>query len=71
MISFCYTSPRAARPGHANGDLAMNTLARNGGLWIAIGTGAGTAIGVALGAASVGLAVGLALGILGGYLARR
>ena len=71
MISFCYTLPRAARPGRANGGLTMNTLARSGGLWIAVGTGAGAALGVALGVASVGLAVGLLLGILGSYLARR
>ena len=71
VISLCYTLPRAARPGEANGGLTVNTLARNGGLWIAVGTAAGAAVGVALGVASVGLAIGLALGILGGYLARR
>ena len=31
----------------------MNTLARNGGFWIAAGTAAGTALGMALGVASV------------------
>jgi hypothetical protein len=49
----------------------MNTLSRNGGLWIAVGTGAGALIGVVLGMASVGLALGFVLGIAGGYLARR
>ena len=54
-----------------DGGLRMNTLARNGGLWIAVGTAAGTAVGLAFGVASVGLALGFAVGILGGYLARR
>ena len=49
----------------------MNTLSRNGGLWIAVGTGAGALIGVMLGVASVGLGLGFLLGIVGSYLARR
>jgi hypothetical protein len=49
----------------------MNTLSRNGGLWIALGTAAGVLIGVAFGMASVGLALGLVLGIAGGFIARR
>ena len=49
----------------------MNTLSRNGGLWIAIGTAAGVLVGAAFGLASVGLALGLVLGICGGFLARR
>ena len=60
-----------ARPDHDQGEPTMNTLSRNGGFWIAVGTATGTLVGVALGLASVGLALGLALGILGGYLARR
>ncbi len=70
MISFCYTLP-ARCVGRVNGGLRMNMLARNGGLWIAVGTAAGTAVGMVLGIASVGLALGLALGILAGFLARR
>ena len=49
----------------------MNTLSRNGGLWIAVGTAAGILIGLAFGMASVGLALGLVLGIGGGFIARR
>lgn len=49
----------------------MTKLARNGGFWIAIGTGGGALIGVMLGIASVGLALGFVLGVVGGYLARR
>jgi hypothetical protein len=49
----------------------MNTLSRNGGLWIAVGTAAGVVIGAAFGVASVGLALGLLLGIAGGFVARR
>jgi uncharacterized membrane protein len=60
-----------ARPDQNQGEPTMTTLSRNGGFWIAVGTGTGTLIGVAFGLASVGLALGLALGILGGYLARR
>ena len=70
VISFCYKAARveARQTWEAN---AMHTLARNGGLWIAVGTGIGAGVGVAFGVGSVGLAVGLALGLLGGYLARR
>jgi hypothetical protein len=64
--------PRQARAGEATWEgLAMNTLSRNGGLWIAIGTAAGVLVGVAFGMASVGLALGLVLGIAGGFVARR
>jgi hypothetical protein len=71
VISFCYASRRTLRPARVDGGPTMSTLARNGGFWIALGTGAGAAVGVALGIASVGLALGLALGILGSCLARR
>jgi hypothetical protein len=50
---------------------AMSTLARNGGLWIVVGTGLGIAVGVAVGAASVGLALGLLGGIVAGCVANR
>ncbi len=55
----------------SNGGQRMNTLARNGGLWIVVGTATGTAVGVVFGVASVGLALGFAVGLLGGCLARR
>jgi hypothetical protein len=63
----------AATPGpvHDLGGPTMNTLSRNGGLWIAVGTAAGALVGVMLGVASIGLALGLVLGIVGGYVARR
>jgi hypothetical protein len=52
-------------------ETSMLALARNGGLWIAVGTVAGTALGVVAGFASVGLAAGLLLGLVGGAIARR